>query len=185
MTRKRVLIVDDSDISLKQLRSLAEHESVDTLEFFEADSGEAGLALVEREGPFSYALVDVHLPGISGFKMLKEMRSRDPDSYAQMQVFMMCSDGPDTDHSHEESHDHSDACESLYQSWLFKPIDIELMRRYLVSDARMRSLIDQNKGTKLHHDSLRTLFEDAHHLTEKQIRALEYLVNSLTEDQSE
>ena len=117
--------------------------------------------------------------------MLKEMRSRDPDSYAQMQVFMMCSDGPDTDHSHEGSHDHSDACESLYQSWLFKPIDIELMRRYLVSDARMRSLIDQNKGTQLHHDSLRTLFEDADHLTEKQIRALEYLVNSLTEDQSE
>ena len=183
MTRKKVLIVDDSDIALKQLRQLSEHESIETLEFFEATSGEEGLELTRSVGPFSYALVDVHLPGISGFKMLAEMRSQDPASFSEMQVFMMCSDGPESDHSHDESHDHSDACDSLYQSWLFKPIDIELIRRYLVSDARMRSLLDEHKGTKLHEDSLRVLFEDADHLTEKQIQALEYLVSSLLEEQ--
>ena len=46
----------------------------------------------------------------------------------------------------------------------------------------MRAMIDAQRGTDLHQDSLRVLFEESDHLTEKQIRALEYLVEKLTSE---
>lgn len=186
MARTKLLVVDDSDISRRELRRLAIAEGLRTFDLVEAASGEEGLRIFERETSVGYALVDVHLPGISGFKMLEMMRAVAPKKFQEMQVFMMCSDGPDHDHSHghshghDDSHAHSDACESLYKSWLLKPIDTDLFRRFLVSDTRMRSMIDAQRGTELHQDSLRVLFEDSDHLTEKQIRALEFLVDKLS-----
>ena len=176
--KHQVLVVDDSDISRKELRQLNRRGGDEALQLHEADSGEAGLELYQKLGPFSYALVDVHLPGISGFGMLEKIRDLDPQGFSEMLVFMMCSDGPDSDHSHDKSHHHDDACESLYASWLLKPVDVELLRRFLVSDARMRTLIGSRGGTALPQDSLRTLFEDSEHLTKKQLEALEHLLNS-------
>ena len=178
--KHQVLVVDDSDISRKELRQLIRREGVEALELHEAESGEAGVELYKNLGPFSYALVDVHLPGISGFGMLEKIRDLDPQGFSQMLVFMMCSDGPDSEHSHDASHHHDDACESLYASWLLKPVDVELLRRFLVSDARMRTLVGSGEGTALPQDSLRTLFEDSEHLTEKQLDALEHLLKSLS-----
>ena len=186
MTRINVLVVDDSEISRRELRRLVELEGKGAFNLVEAESGEEGLVLYDGLDGLGYALVDVHLPGISGFKMLDMMRSRAPSKFEGMQVFMMCSDGPDHDHAHchdhADSHAHSDACESLYSSWLLKPIDIALFRRFLVSDSRMRAMIDAQRGTDLHQDSLRVLFKESDHLTEKQIRALEYLVEKLTSE---
>ncbi len=179
-TKHQVLVVDDSDISRKELRQLIRREGVEALELHEAESGEAGVELYKDLGPFSYALVDVHLPGISGFGMLEKIRDLDPQGFSQMLVFMMCSDGPESEHSHDASHHHDDACESLYASWLLKPVDVELLRRYLVSDARMRTLVGSGEGTALPQDSLRTLFEDSEHLTEKQLDALEQLLKSFS-----
>ena len=181
MARRKVLIVDDSTISLNHMKLLANEVSTKALDFTMAESGEEALKLVSADGPFHYAFVDVHLPGISGFKMLETMRANDPGAYEDMRVFMMCSDGPNSDHGHEESHDHSDACDSLYLSWLVKPIDIELIRRFLLSDVQIQSLAATGSVTSKHGDIRETLFADKDHLTEKQIQALEYLVQELSQ----
>ena len=178
MKKHQVLVVDDSDISRKELRQLISREGLEALQLHEAESGEAGVELYRNLGPFSYAFVDVHLPGMSGFGMLEKIRDIDPEGFAQMLAFMMCSDGPDSDHSHDASHHHDDACESLYTSWLVKPVDVDLLRRFLVGDARMRTLLESGEGTDLPQDSLRTLFEGSEHLTEKQLEALEHLIKS-------
>ena len=62
---------------------------------------------------------------------------------------MICGDEPDHGHGHNESHVRSDACASLYLSWLVKPIDIARVLRFLASDTRMRAMIDAQLGTAL------------------------------------
>ena len=176
LNRKKVLVVDDSEVSLKALRQLSADTETQALAFFEARSGEAGLSLHETEGPFDYAFVDVHLPGISGFKMLERMREADTDAYARMQVFMMCSDGPGEEHSHDEAHGHDDACASLYTTWLVKPVDTALLRRYLLSDVRLRALVETGRDDPSEEAQLAAILRDAEHLSEKEIQALEYLV---------
>jgi len=181
VTRRKVLIVDDSAISLGHMKQLADEDSSQTLDFVMAESGEEALEFVSTDGPFHYAFVDVHLPGMSGFKMLETMRASDPEAYEDMRVFMMCSDGPNSDHGHDESHDHSDACDSLYLSWLVKPIDIALIRRFLLSDVQIQSLAEADPESSEHRNIREKLFADKDHLTEKQIQALEYLVQELTQ----
>ena len=182
MSQTKLIVVDDSEISRKPFRSLAGPTKIKPCVVLEAETGESGIELFRNHEDISYALVDVHLPGISGFKMLETMRSEDPDKFAQMKVFMMCSNGPDHGHDHDHDHAHEDACESLYVSWLLKPIDVNLFERFVLSDTRMRAAMSQDEGTSMHEDSLRVLFEESDHLTEKQIQALENLVKSLTQD---
>ena len=182
MSQTKLLVVDDSEISRKPFRALASATKARPCILLEAETGEAGLEVFRNNEDISYALVDVHLPGISGFKMLETMRNEDPVKFGALKVFMMCSNGPDHGHDHDHDHSHEDACESLYVSWLLKPIDVDLFERFVLSDTRMRSAISDAEGTKMHEDSLRVLFEESDHLTEKQIQALENLVKSLTQD---
>tara|TARA_B100001964_G_scaffold202332_1_gene230612 strand:- start:90 stop:644 length:555 start_codon:yes stop_codon:yes gene_type:complete len=182
MSRTKLLVVDDSEISRKPFRSLAGDGKPNPCTVLEAETGEEGLEIFKVHDAIEYALVDVHLPGISGFKMLEAMRTHDPVKFESIQVFMMCSNGPDHGHGHEHDHEHEDACDSLYVSWLLKPIDITLFERFVFSDSRMRSAISNEEGTNMHQDSLRVLFEESDHLTEKQIQALEQLVKSLTQN---
>ena len=183
MSRTKLLVVDDSEISRKPFRALAQESKSNPCTVLEAETGEEGLEIFKVHDEIEYALVDVHLPGISGFKMLEAMRSHDPAKFEGIQVFMMCSNGPDHGHDHGHDHEHEDACDSLYVSWLLKPIDVNLFERFVLSDSRMRSAINDEEGTKMHEDSLRVLFEESDHLTEKQIQALENLVKSLTQNQ--
>ena len=181
MSKTKLLVVDDSEISRKPFRTLAGPTKVHPCTVLEAETGEAGLEIFRQNEDITYALVDVHLPGISGFKMLETMRDENPDKFAELKVFMMCSNGPDGGHDHEHDHNHEDACESLYVSWLLKPIDVSLFERFVHSDTRMRAAVSQTEGTSMHEDNLRVLFEESDHLTEKQIQALENLVKSLTQ----
>ena len=181
MAKAKILLVDDSEISRKPFRVLADPNKINACDLLEAETGEEGLELFKGHDAIGYAIVDVHLPGINGFTMLQQMRDHDPKKFADIRVFMMCSNGPDHDHANEHDHHHEDQSNDLYSTWLLKPVDMDLFERYVLSDSRMRSAMNQENATQMHEDNLRTLFEQTDQLTEKQIQALENIGKSLTQ----
>ena len=73
-SKQKILIVDDEEIvrdTLEGFLTLQEH----TVE--SAESGEDALELLAR-GHFDFAFLDIHLPGIDGFEMLKKIRETWP-----------------------------------------------------------------------------------------------------------
>jgi DNA-binding response OmpR family regulator len=69
-----VLIVDDDRALRKLLRAYLEQESISVLE---AGSGEEAIATIGRTAP-SLVLLDVRLPGIDGFEVLRRLEERVP-----------------------------------------------------------------------------------------------------------
>lgn len=73
---KRVLCVDDERNVLNGLeRTLFEHFDVST-----AESGAAGLELLQSEGSFAVVVSDMRMPGMDGAAFLKRVRESFPDS---------------------------------------------------------------------------------------------------------
>ncbi len=71
MTDKSVLIIDDSPTNRKMLADILKDE-VDVLE---ADTGEKGLGLLKSHiGHIGIVLLDLIMPGMSGFDVLSEMK---------------------------------------------------------------------------------------------------------------
>jgi DNA-binding response OmpR family regulator len=66
-----VLLVDDDRALRKLLRAYLEQESISVLE---AESGEEALAVIGRTAP-SLVLLDVRLPGIDGFEVLRRLEA--------------------------------------------------------------------------------------------------------------
>src|SRR5262249_12892020 len=66
-----VLVVDDDRALRKLLRAYLEQESISVLE---ADSGEDALAMIRRAPP-TLVLLDVRLPGIDGFEVLRRLEA--------------------------------------------------------------------------------------------------------------
>ena len=66
---KRILIVDDSALQATQLKSILKDEYEITI----AQKGEEGLRLA-GEGDFSLILLDVVMPGMDGFTLLKKLQ---------------------------------------------------------------------------------------------------------------
>ncbi|TVR99648.1 MAG: EAL domain-containing protein [Rhodospirillales bacterium] len=75
MTRTRVLVVDDEPHALAGFRrGLRQHFDVVT-----ATSGQDGLDLLDRQGPFSVVVSDMQMPGMDGIQFLNQVRQRAPD----------------------------------------------------------------------------------------------------------
>jgi len=76
MSRKKILVVDDEKLirwSLIQKLSQWNYETV------EAETGEDALQIFESESP-DMALLDINLPDIEGIEVLKEIKSRRPET---------------------------------------------------------------------------------------------------------
>lgn len=74
MPNEKIVVVDDE----KLIRwSISQSLAKEGYTIFEAETGEAGLELVERENP-EIVLLDHRLPGKSGLAVLKELRERFP-----------------------------------------------------------------------------------------------------------
>ncbi len=71
--RKSILAVDDDPITLRALRQVLLHKGYQVLE---AGSGEDALELLERE-TVDLIILDVALPGISGFDVCRKIRAAD------------------------------------------------------------------------------------------------------------
>lgn len=75
---RKILIIDDDRLNIKILGNILDTEGYVTKD---GDSGEAALALYEEFQP-DLVLMDVVLPGIDGFAVCRELRSRHGDSTA-------------------------------------------------------------------------------------------------------
>jgi two-component system, cell cycle response regulator DivK len=75
MANELILIVEDDDNSRKLLRDSLQVTGYETAE---AANGELGLELARRRRP-ALILMDIQLPGISGFDALRSLRS-DPNT---------------------------------------------------------------------------------------------------------
>jgi two-component system chemotaxis response regulator CheY len=68
----RALVVDDSRFIRDYLHSLFTQRGVLCVE---AANGDEGLACLRSLGPFTFALVDWNMPGMSGLEMLQAARA--------------------------------------------------------------------------------------------------------------
>lgn len=165
----KMLIVDDSEVCRKPFRGVAQDaEGVPFLEIVETETGEDGLAYFKEHLNIVYAIVDVHLPGINGFAMLKRMNEFDQERFRKLRIFMTCTqschhedghgDDHGDDHGHDHGHDHGDdhvhahgdipeegevtAALNVSTSWLVKPINVEHFTQFLAKDYEKRRVLN-------------------------------------------
>jgi response regulator RpfG family c-di-GMP phosphodiesterase len=73
---RNVLLVDDQPPVLEALRrQLSRKATVDT-----ASSGDEGLQLIQRSGPYAVVISDMHMPRMNGAAFLERVREASPDS---------------------------------------------------------------------------------------------------------
>jgi DNA-binding response OmpR family regulator len=72
MKKKRILAVDDDPSALSALRQILTQKGYDVLT---ASDAEAALDLLATEEPVDLALLDVTLPGMSGYDLCRRMRA--------------------------------------------------------------------------------------------------------------
>jgi len=120
-TRKRVLYIEDNAANLKVIEAMLRHQP--DLLLLSAVNGETGLELARRYTPDAI-LLDIHLPGMSGYAVLKELQA-DPATRA-IPVLALSADA--------------------------MPIDIEAglkagFKRYLTKPVRIKDLLEALEKT--------------------------------------
>jgi response regulator RpfG family c-di-GMP phosphodiesterase len=73
---EKILLVDDEPDVLKSFEALFRRR----YRVFTALSGEKGLDLIEKEGPFSVIIADMHMPSMDGVTLLTHVAKRAPDT---------------------------------------------------------------------------------------------------------
>ena len=89
MTENRLLIIDD-DVRLAEM--LAEYLALEGIQLTAVASGIQGLRSAQREN-FDLIILDVMLPGLSGFDVLKQLR----ETGSKTPVLMLTARGDDVD----------------------------------------------------------------------------------------
>jgi response regulator RpfG family c-di-GMP phosphodiesterase len=74
--KPRILYIDDEKANLINLEQTFGRE----FQIFTADSGEKGLALLDREGEMAVVIADQRMPGLTGIDTLFKVRELYPDS---------------------------------------------------------------------------------------------------------
>jgi CheY-like chemotaxis protein/two-component sensor histidine kinase len=117
--RRRVLVVEDNaDIreSLRLVLGLWGHEVL------LAETGNEGLALALQEKP-DVALIDIGLPGMSGYELAVEIRARTRHSPNRIRMVAMTGYGQPSDRERAES--------AGFDHHLVKPVDAEVLNDLL------------------------------------------------------
>ncbi len=83
MVKKRILAVDDDSTALNALRQILAQKGYEVVTAPEADTA---LQILARES-FDLAILDVGLPGISGFDLCRRIRSN-PDTQNLPVIFL-------------------------------------------------------------------------------------------------
>jgi CheY-like chemotaxis protein len=68
----RVLVVEDNDMNMQLVEYLLEQGGY---EIVKAGSGEEALSIARGAGDVDLILMDIHLPGIDGLSVVREMKS--------------------------------------------------------------------------------------------------------------
>jgi two-component system chemotaxis response regulator CheY len=85
-----ILIVDDSAIVRTQVRKCLEESGY---EITEAPDGRAALATASA-GAFDLVITDLHMPGMDGLSLVRELRTK--DAYSKTPIFVLTTE-TDTD----------------------------------------------------------------------------------------
>ncbi len=83
-SKPSVLIVEDDELTSSLLKFLLERERY-TVEM--ATDGRAGLARIQNHAPTTIVLMDVMLPFLDGFELLRELRTR--EAWRDTRVIML------------------------------------------------------------------------------------------------
>jgi len=76
LTKYKILIVDDESSILKVFKqALGKHFHVDT-----AESGETGLDMVHKQGPYGVVISDLRMPGMDGMQFISQAKRAAPES---------------------------------------------------------------------------------------------------------
>ena len=73
----RCLVVDDDDLVRHAMVRVIEGQGLSCVE---ANSGTAALELLERQGEVPVIISDIHMPGMDGLELLRQVRQRWPDA---------------------------------------------------------------------------------------------------------
>jgi len=88
--RLRILVAEDNPVNQRVLRSLLEHAGHETRL---AHDGEEALSLLESQGPgLDLAIIDMHMPGLSGLQLVARWRSQES---AHLPIIMLTADARD------------------------------------------------------------------------------------------
>ncbi|MBU1171601.1 MAG: response regulator [Proteobacteria bacterium] len=79
MLEKILFVDDDANILAAYKRNLRKEFNIATV-----TSGEEGLALLHKDGPFAVVLSDLRMPGLDGFDFLSKVKDLSPDSICIM-----------------------------------------------------------------------------------------------------
>ncbi len=83
----KILFIEDDPMNRRVVRDML---FVAGLPLAEADSGVAGIARMERE-PFDVLLLDLRMPGMDGFEVIRALRGRD-DALRHMPIMVVTAD---------------------------------------------------------------------------------------------
>jgi CheY-like chemotaxis protein len=75
---RRILVVEDNDMNMQLVEYLLEEGGY---EIVKATSGEEALAVARGSEPVDLILMDIHLPGMDGLSVIREMKL-DPHTHA-------------------------------------------------------------------------------------------------------
>ncbi len=68
---RRVLVVEDNDMNMQLVEYLLEEGG---MAIVKATSGEEALRITRGSDPFDLILMDIHLPGMDGLSVVREMK---------------------------------------------------------------------------------------------------------------
>ena len=151
----RILVVDDVALTRHLLAAMLRKMGHGVLL---ASDGAEALEIHHRE-PTDLILVDVSLPGMSGFDLVRQIRSRS-DEWTPV-IFIS---------AHNTNEDVIDGLRAGGDDYLFKPVDYEILQR------KMALLLDRKKMTRLiveqneHLQSYKERVQEEHETAEHLIR---------------
>jgi len=124
--RRRVLIVEDNRDAREMFRLMLE---LDGHQVIEAEDGYAGLRLLRTEADLDVAFIDVGLPGLDGYEVVRRIRE---EAGSNLRVSLIALTGYGTpealEHSRRAGFDHH----------LIKPVNPDTLFKLLGSSERLR-----------------------------------------------
>ena len=111
---KQILVVDDSAYVRKQLR-----EGIEQAGFLviEAENGERGLDVLEQSPPTDAMIVDVNMPVMDGYEMIRRVRAM--RKFATTPIFVLTTEAGPAAVKEGKSAGAS--------AWIVKPVKVELL----------------------------------------------------------